>query len=146
MLVYLETVSLVNIRSQPPPTSLRMNQMHVITHLIYPYIDDPNTRFLFGHACYNHIRDLPYNFLEIVCSKGYVEILEWWKNSDLKAFRTDTMDIASHQGHVSILEWWKQSGLWMKWSDWAMDKASEDGHVSVLDWWTQSGLEMKWSD
>ncbi|KAI9319528.1 hypothetical protein DFJ73DRAFT_635321, partial [Zopfochytrium polystomum] len=53
-------------------------------------------------------------------------------------------EIASHKGFVDVLQWWKDSGLKIKYDAGAMDEASASGDTAVLQWWKESGLELRY--
>jgi len=69
-----------------------------------------------------------------------LEILEWWKNSDLELkYAENSMDNAKN---IEILDWWKNSGLLLKYSKKALFNASNFERTDILDWWINSGLPL----
>jgi ankyrin repeat protein len=77
--------------------------------------------------------------------EGHINVLEWWKKSNLKLKYTDhALDWASLHGHINVLEWWKKSNLKLKYTSRALNWASESGHINVLEWWKNSGLKLKY--
>ncbi|KAL2811499.1 MFS general substrate transporter [Aspergillus granulosus] len=52
-----------------------------------------------------------------------------------KEYIADAMDGASRAGFVDILEWWRNSGLELRYTEKALESASAEGRVAVLDWW-----------
>lgn len=55
-----------------------------------------------------------------------------------KDYTSETLDGASNSGFVDVLEWWRESGLPLKYTDMALEKASAKGHVHVLEWWKKA--------
>jgi hypothetical protein len=85
------------------------------------------------------------NIINEVSSYGYVDVLEWFKNSGYE-FKFDeyTIASASSYGHVNILEWFKNSGYEFKYNNNdAINNASSHGHVNILEWFKNFGYEFK---
>ena len=103
------------------------------------------------------------NIVNNASNFGFVEVLEWFKNSGYE-FKNDisesvmvqsvkysifysiewAINLASLNGHVKILEWFKQFGYKFKYTDYnyTISLASENGHVEVLEWFKNSGYKL----
>ncbi|KAL3465945.1 hypothetical protein BJX64DRAFT_33378 [Aspergillus heterothallicus] len=55
-----------------------------------------------------------------------------------KEYIADAMDGASRAGFVDVLEWWRNSGLELRYTEKALEAASAEGRVAVLDWWKKA--------
>ncbi|PGH14327.1 hypothetical protein AJ79_03149 [Helicocarpus griseus UAMH5409] len=47
----------------------------------------------------------------------------------------ECVDAASRAGFVEVLEWWRQSGFPFRYTERALESASAEGRIAVLDWW-----------
>ena len=90
--------------------------------------------YQFGQT--NIIRMCVVDYIDYISSKGNTEILDWWKNNNLKFDYTEkAMDLASKFGHIDVLNWWLKSALTLKYSNVAFDGAATvNGFSEVLDW------------
>jgi len=91
----------------------------------------------FDHIKYilENINNYTEKFIDCASANGYVDVLEWFKNSgyELKyTFRS--INFASKNGHVDVLEWFKNSGYEFKYTSYAVNWASKYGHINVLEW------------
>lgn len=79
--------------------------------------------------------------------KGYIHVLEWWKDSGLPLRIGDVMDWATIGGHISVLEWWKHSGqnTNIMHRD-ALCIASTRGKLEFLEWFRNSGLQLTYGN
>lgn len=79
--------------------------------------------------------------------KGYLNILQWWKDSGLPLRIGDVMDWATIGGHISVLEWWKHSGenTNIMHRD-ALCIASTRGKIDFLEWFRNSGLQLTYGN
>lgn len=85
--------------------------------------------------------------VDYISSKGNTEILDWWKNNNLKFDYTEkAMDLASKFGHIDVLNWWLKSALTLKYSNVAFDGAATEKHIDILKWWINSGLKIKYTE
>ncbi|KAI8807947.1 hypothetical protein BJ742DRAFT_678466, partial [Cladochytrium replicatum] len=76
----------------------------------------------------------------LASSEGHVDVLEWWKQSELQLEWTESaMDKASMRARIDVLNWWRDSGLELRWSTRAMDHSK---NVDVLEWWKSNGLDL----
>ncbi len=88
------------------------------------------------------------NIINYACYHGYVEVLEWFKNSGYE-FKYDKWAIiwASEREHIQVLEWFKNSGYEFKYDESAINNASgRGGHIQVLEWFKNSGYEFKYTE
>jgi hypothetical protein len=93
------------------------------------------------------------NVYETPSLKGYVNVLNWWKQLGVdvvnRYYSNPFLDIVSISGRINvlnILEWWKNSGLQMKYSDKLIDLVLYHNKIDVLHWWYESGLPLKYSE
>ncbi|RPB27398.1 hypothetical protein L211DRAFT_855747 [Terfezia boudieri ATCC MYA-4762] len=79
--------------------------------------------------------------------KGYIQVLQWWKDSGLQLRIGDVMDWATVGGHISVLEWWKHSGenTNIMHRD-ALCIASTRGKIEFLEWFRNSGLQLTYGN
>ncbi|KAF8451499.1 hypothetical protein BGX38DRAFT_1269301 [Terfezia claveryi] len=79
--------------------------------------------------------------------KGYIHVLQWWKDSGLQLRIGDVMDWATVGGHISVLEWWKHSGenTNIMHRD-ALCIASTRGKIEFLEWFRNSGLQLTYGN
>ncbi|ORY44322.1 hypothetical protein BCR33DRAFT_785022 [Rhizoclosmatium globosum] len=95
---------------------------------------------------------IPEASIDNASAKGQVELLQWWKESNLSLEYTEKSVLeACRNGHVDVIQWWLDSGLPIKYKDWlgvdgVMVAAAEGGHVDVMKVWSGSGLEFNVSD
>ncbi|KAG0142878.1 hypothetical protein CROQUDRAFT_97026 [Cronartium quercuum f. sp. fusiforme G11] len=114
-------------------------------------------------------KQLNENSIDEASRNGHVNILEWWKQSNLKlTYSINSLNLATQNSNLNVLNWWKCSGLelkignvldfgltldslnwWKKsglnlnYSKLALYQASCQGNLNVLDWWlNESGLQL----
>jgi len=72
-------------------------------------------------------------YISKICSKGYVNILEWWFKSNLPLkYDESAVDIACMYSQLDVLAWWLKSGLELKYTD--------EVALPKFRWWINSGL------
>ena len=65
---------------------------------------------------------------------GFINILEWAKNSGLElTYTEDALHIASRFDRVDVLNWWKNSGLELKYDPMILTKRRYN--TDVYNWW-----------
>ena len=87
------------------------------------------------------------NIINYACYHGYVEVLEWFKNSGYEfKYSIWAINNASRCGHIQVLEWFKNSGYEFEYDEYAIKWASINGHIQVLEWFKNSGYEFKYNE
>ena len=81
-----------------------------------------------------------YSYIDILSSKGYKHILNWWYDNKLPFYFSEiSMDRASKHGLLYILDWWLSKhindGLIIRYSKNAVDYADS---LDVLNWWWET--------
>ena len=79
------------------------------------------------------------NILNGLDSLGLISLLKFKFQ-----YTSDALDLASEGGYVNVLEWWKKSNLKLKYTHKALHYASDKGYINVLKWWKKSGLKLKY--
>ena len=91
---------------------------------------------------------------------GFVNVLEWWRNSSLPLkFTEAALEQASSQGHLLVLEWWKSQSTIVDDSSANADSskirlkpgksicyATQNGRADVVAWWVNSGIAFPHED
>ncbi|KAJ1545901.1 hypothetical protein HK096_005802 [Nowakowskiella sp. JEL0078] len=93
-----------------------------------------------------------HNAIDNASASGFVEVLEWWRTSELPLKWTGkALSEASQNGFVHILDWWNTHGFLenpacYKWVQHAFDIANFKGRVNVLAWWRKSRIKVQTDD
>ena len=88
------------------------------------------------------------NIINIACSYGHIQVLEWFKNSGYE-FKYDDWTIsyyACEYGQVKVLEWFKNSGYEFKYNITAIGYACLNNHIKVLEWFKNSIYKFKYDE
>src|SRR5437660_842245 len=103
-------------------------------------IDTENYLIEFLDVCsifnYAKVSTMHYHFIKKnILYQQLIRYKKRYKNYD------NLIDWTSQNGYLNILNWFKNSGLEFEYTNNAIDWASKNGHIHILNWFKNSGLE-----